>query len=297
MEEKPLISIITLNYNQTDVTCAFLESTRMLTYDRFETIIVDNGSKTDPTEQITRGNYPNVRIIVCDENLGFAGGNNVGMRAAKGDFIFLLNDDTEVTSNLIESVLKPFYSDEKVGVVSPKIKFHYSPDTIQYAGFRRMNPYTGRTKMIGNGECDTGQYDVLMETYGSHGAAMMLKREVIEQVGMFAEEFFLYYEEWDWSARIRRAGYKILYQPEAVVYHKESMTVGKESTLKVYYQTRNRILYMKRNTTKRQFFIFSLFFVFLAVPKAIIKYLSYFQFQHALAYIRGAFWKSKLSIL
>lgn len=290
MKDKPLISIITLNYNQPDVTCAFLESTRKLTFGRFEIIVVDNGSRISSAGQIERENYPNTRVIVTEKNLGFAGGNNFGMREAKGEYIFLLNNDTEVTPDLIELTLKPFLKDAKVGVVSPKIKFFNSPNTIQYAGFEQMNPYTGRSKMIGGKEVDCGQHDVPGETYGAHGAAMMIRKRVIEEVGMFAENFFLYYEEWDWSTRIRKAGYKVFYQPEAVVYHKESMTVGKKSTLKVYYQTRNRILYMKRNTGRLQFFVFILFFALFVVPKHGIIYLVSLQFQHLKAFLKGIVW-------
>ena len=289
MKGRPLVSIIALNYNQTDVTCAFLESTKMLTYDHFETIVVDNASTIDPTEQIEQGNYPNVRLIVCKENLGFTGGNNLGMREAKGDYVFIVNNDTEVTPDLLEKLLQPF-EDERVGVVSPKIKFHHHPDIIQYAGFHPMNPYTGRTGAVGSREVDHGQHDVPGETFGAHGAAMMVKREVLEKVGMFAETFFIYYEEWDWSSRIRRAGYKIFYQPEATIYHKESITMGKESAIKAYYHTRNRILYMRRNSTERQFAFFTLFLVCFVIPKAVVNYIRRWQFKHLKAFISGVVW-------
>ena len=295
MNKSPLVSLIALNYNQTDITCAFLESTKNLAYTNFETIIIDNASDVDPTEQIKKGSYPNVQVIVSKKNLGFTGGNNLGMRKAKGDFVFIVNNDTEVTPALIDLVLAPFYQDEKIGVVSPKIKFYDHPNVIQYAGFHPMNPYTGRTDTVGGRQEDNGQYDEPGETNGAHGAAMMVKREVIEKVGMFADNFFIYYEEWDWSARIRRAGYKIFYQPQAVIFHKESMTMGKESAIKAYYHTRNRILYMRRNTKKVQFLIFAIFFTFFAVPKSIIKYVKRFQFKHLKAFIKGIIWNFKTS--
>ena len=293
MNARPLVSIIALNYNQTDVTCAFLESTKMLTYDHFETIVVDNASTVDPTEQIERGKYPNVRLIVCGKNWGFTGGNNLGMREAKGDYVFIVNNDTEVTPDLLEQLLQPFAQHERVGVVSPKIKFHHHPDIIQYAGFRPMNPFTGRTGAVGSREVDHGQHDVPGETYGAHGAAMMVKREVIEKVGMFAETFFIYYEEWDWSSRIRRAGYKIFYQPKATIYHKESITMGKESAIKAYYHTRNRILYMRRNSEKRQFMVFVLFLVCFIIPKSIVNYLRRWQLKHLKAFMNGVIWNLK----
>lgn len=290
MKKKPLVSIIALNYNQTDVTCAFLESTKKLTYDCFETIVIDNASTVDPSEQIKKGNYPNMRLIVSEKNLGFTGGNNLGMREAKGDYLFIVNNDTEVTPDLLENLLSPFAQDEQIGVVSPKIKFFDHPDIIQYAGFHPMNPFTGRTGAVGSREVDQGQHDTPGETYGAHGAAMMVKREVIKKVGMFAEKFFIYYEEWDWSSRIRRAGYKIFYQSEATIYHKESITMGKESAIKAYYHTRNRILYMRRNSKNGQLMVFMLFLICFIIPKSVVNYLRRLQFKHLKAFADGVVW-------
>ena len=293
MADLPLVSIITLNFNQTAATCAFLESTKTLTYPRFEIIVIDNGSAVDPTEQIEAGKYPHTRLIIAGRNLGFTGGNNLGMQKAKGEYIFLVNDDTEVTPDLLEKLLAPFERDEWVGVVSPKIKFYDHPTIIQYAGFRSMNPFTGRTGAEGNQEVDRGQHDTSGETYGAHGAAMMIKREVIEKVGTFADIFFLYYEEWDWSARIRRAGYKIFYQAEATIYHKESLSIGKASAVKTYYLTRNRILYMRRNSSRVELLAFFSFLVCFSIPKALICYTCTLRFKHLRAFIRGVAWNVK----
>ena len=290
MQQPPLVSIITLNYNQLAVTCEFLESTRHLTYSNYEILVCDMASTEDPTEVISSKNFPNTRILVSKQNLGFAGGNNWGMSYAKGDFIFIVNNDTELPPNLLELLLQPFYKDETIGVVSPKIKFYFAPNVIQYAGFNPMNPYTGRTSEIGNKEEDRGQYDVSGYTNGAHGCAMMVKREVAEKVGKFPEKFFLYYEEWDWSARIQRAGYKIWYNAEAVVYHKESMSVGKQNPMKVYYHTRNRILYMRRNASKFQLVSFYFFFMFLTVPKSLAGYIKNRQFEHLKFFLKGIAW-------
>ncbi|WP_206614412.1 glycosyltransferase family 2 protein [Chitinophaga barathri] len=287
---QPLVSVIALNYNQTAVTCEFLESTKLLTYRNFETIIVDNGSKVNPTEALNAGNYPNLKIILSDKNLGFTGGNNLGMKHAKGDFIFIVNNDTEVTPDLIERLLEPFYEDATIGVVCPKIRFFHNPNIIQYAGFHKMNLLTGRTWAVGSKEEDNGQHDGEGPTHCAHGAAMMVKKEVIEKVGMFADKFFIYYEESDWSARIIRAGYKIYYNGKGLIFHKESITMGKESAVKVYYHTRNRILYMRRNTNKLQLTGFLLFFTFLTFPKSVLRYTLKGQFEHLKSFLRGTFW-------
>lgn len=268
----PLISLITINYNQTVVTCDLLESTRSLTYPRFEIIVVDNGSREDPTESIQRGNYPNVTVVVSPENLGFSGGNNLGIRHAQGDYYFLLNNDTIVTPNLLDQLLAPFYQDSTIGVTCPKIRFYDQPTIIQYAGYHPLNQYTGRTWAIGLMEPDLGQHDQPGMTYFAHGAAMLVSRDVLERAGSLDDSFFLYYEELDWSARIRRAGFQIYYQAEALIYHRESMSVGKANSLKVYYHTRNRLWFMRRNVAGMPLLIFYLYYFGIALPKALVQY-------------------------
>ena len=287
---EPFISIITLNYNQTDVTCAFLESTKKLRYSNYEILVCDMDSKVDPTKQILAGNYPNTRLLLRKENLGFAGGNNWGMRQANGDFMFIVNNDTEVTDTLLNKLLQPFLEDETIGVTCPKIMFFDQPNVIQYAGFYPMNNYTGRVDTVGYMEEDKGQRNTSGPTHGAHGCAMLVKREVIEKVGMFPEKFFLYYEEWDWSARIMKAGYKIWYTADAVIYHKESMSVGKSNPLKVYYHTRNRILYMRRNVGLGQLLVFSAFFTFFTLPKNVIRFLLNKQYTQLRYFLKGATW-------
>jgi GT2 family glycosyltransferase len=289
-DQQPFISIITLNYNQTEVTCAFLESTRNLRYRNYEILVCDMASAVDPTPLVMAGNYPNTRLLLSKDNLGFAGGNNWGMRQATGDFVFIVNNDTEVTPDLLDRLLEPFYADETIGVTCPKIKYFDHPSLIQYAGFNPMNKFTGRTTSIGTLEEDKGQYDVSGPTFGAHGCAMMVKRDVLTNVGMFPEKFFLYYEEWDWSARILKAGYKIWYTAPAVIYHKESVSVGKNNPMKVYYHTRNRILYMRRNAGFFQLTVFILFFVFFTLPKNTLMYLVKKQFTHLRYFLKGVFW-------
>jgi GT2 family glycosyltransferase len=290
MRHAPLISIITINYNQTDTTCAFLESARHLTYPNYELLIVDNASAESPVEQITQGQYPNVKIIRNEKNLGFTGGNNVGIAAATGDYLFIVNNDTELTPNLLERLLEPFQADERVGVTCPKIRYFYNRDVIQYAGYRPLNKLTGQTGAVGTHEVDHGQYNHSGPTCFAHGCAMMVRREVIERVGRFAERFFLYYEELDWSQRIQNAGYLIYYQASALIYHKESVSVGKTNPLKVYYLTRNRILFMRRNTNRVQLTIFYAFFLCFALPKHSFVYSINGQFAYLKAIWRGTWW-------
>jgi GT2 family glycosyltransferase len=283
----PLVSIITLNYNQAAVTKEFLESSRNLTYPNYEILVCDMASFTDPETVFNPRDYPRTTLLKSPKNLGFAGGNNWAMRQGKGDYFFIVNNDTELTPDLLTQLLAPFSQDPAIGVTCPKIKYFAQPDTIQYAGFNPMNPVTGRTSTVGDLQKDHGQYDTSGSTFGAHGCAMMVKRSVIEKTGMFPEKFFLYYEEWDWSARIRKAGFVIWYTAGATIYHKESMSVGKENPMKAYYHTRNRILYMRRNSSPLQLAGFSAFFAFVAMPKAIAGYVLHRQFPQLRNFLKG----------
>ncbi|HLX93379.1 MAG TPA: glycosyltransferase family 2 protein [Puia sp.] len=287
---QPLISIITLNYNQTTTTCQFLDSTKKLTYRNFEILVCDMASAIDPTDEIAAGNYPQTRLLLSKKNLGFAAGNNWGMKQAKGEFFFIVNNDTEVTEDLLGNLLKPFLDDPSIGVTCPKICYFSEPDTIQYAGFNPMNPFTGRVHVIGEGERDRGQYDQSRTTSAAHGCAMLVKREVIGKTGMFPERFFLYYEEWDWSARIIKAGYSIWYVANAKILHKESMSVGKNNPMKVFYHTRNRILYMRRNTNLIQLVVFTAFFILFTIPKTTIIFLAKGELTQLKYFYKGVFW-------
>lgn len=290
MKTAPLISLITLNYNQAGVTCALLESVRHLTYPNIEVIVVDNHSAQNPTQFIQERNFANTRVIVNDENRGFAGGNNVGIREAAGDFFLFLNNDTEVTPDLIERLLEPFGEDVSIGVTCPKIRYHQQPTVIQYAGYTPLSAYTGRAWSIGSHQVDEGQFDRAGVTHFAHGAAMLVKRAVVEQAGLMPELYFLYYEELDWSRRIQQAGYRVYYQPSALVYHKESITVGKANPLKVYYQTRNRILFMRRNAAPLPLLIFVIYYTVLALPKAIFTYGVNGQWPFLRALLNGVGW-------
>ena len=161
---------------------------------------------------------------------------------------------------------------------------------IQYAGYTPLNTYTGQAWAIGSHQQDRGQFDQSGPTHFAHGAAMLVKREVIERAGLMPDLYFLYYEELDWCCRIRQAGYTIYYQSSALVYHKESMTVGKGNPLKVYYQTRNRILFMRRNVSGLPLLIFVIYYSLFAFPKAIFTYILNRQFSFLRALLNGVGW-------
>src|SRR5690606_37688682 len=213
----PLVSIITINYNQAKLTCELLASLRQLTYPSVEIIVVDNHSSEDPSR--IAHEFPEVQLIVSPVNLGFAGGNNLGIQASKGEYLLFLNNDTEVDGGFLEPLVALFRANPQAGAASPKLIYYNSGNTIQYAGSSRIDPFTGRSKRIGWMEKDRGQHDQLRETELAHGAAMMVPRTVVDRVGMMPEFFFLYYEEVDWCESIKRAGYRIFFVPDSRVYH------------------------------------------------------------------------------
>ncbi len=291
--ENPLVSIITVNYNQIQVTTELFESLRNISFRDFEIILVDNGSREDSSKLIAE-NYPEVNLIVSKENLGFSGGNNLGIRASKGDYLFFINNDAEVTENSIETLLQLFNTIPQLGIVSPQIcydpKMTNNQKIIQYVGATHVHPVTARNEILGEKEVDKGQYIEPKETAYVHGAAMMTTREVIENVGAMPEEFFLYYEELDWSEQIRNAGYKVYVEPNALVFHKESMAVGKNSTLKTYYHTRNRIFFVRRNRSWGQIVLFYIFMFLFTIPKNTLMFLKNGEWDHIKAFYKGIWW-------
>ncbi|WP_460639842.1 glycosyltransferase family 2 protein [Larkinella harenae] len=284
---KPLISLITINYNQTQMTLDFLRSSGTLAYDNYEIIVVDNASREDPTEAIDRLRLRHVRVVRSTTNLGFAGGNNLGMAHARGDYFFIVNNDTEMSPDLLNQLLVPFTLNSAIAVTSPKIKYFHQRDLIQYAGYTPMNMWTMKGHPIGSGHKDDGQFDQPGYTNFAHGCAMMVSRRAVHKVGGFARTFFLYYEELDWSQRIKNAHFLIYYQSTAVIYHKESASVGRDNPLKVYYMTRNRLLYIRRHGTWMQQLVFSLYFLHCVVPKHTASYLRQGRFKHWYAFLRG----------
>lgn len=271
-----MVSIITVNYNQPEVTCQLIESVRRQPYRDAEVIVVDNGSQKAPFAPFA-ARYPEIIFINSSENLGFAGGNNLGIQAARGDYFFFVNNDAELTADTIPTLLAAFEQVPNIGAISPRLC--YWPDTanthdiIQYAGTTPVHPMTARNRTIGERETDHGQYHVPPHpTAYTHGAAMMVPRAVVERIGSWPTEFFLYYEELDWCEQIRRAGYEIYIAPAALVYHKESLTVGQESPLKTYYLNRNRILFMRRNRGWASWVAFLPFLALITVPKNLLTY-------------------------
>lgn len=265
------VSVITVNYNGLHDTCEMIASFRQHETFPYEMIVVDNGSLKAEAAEIKR-RYPEVKIVE-NTNTGFAGGNNAGLSVAEGDYLFFINNDTLIKEPILHALVQRLQADPANGGVSPMIKFTEAPDTLQYAGFTPLTPITLRNTSIGFMQKDGIRFRTAYETASLHGAAMMVSRKVLQQAGPMTEVYFLFYEELDWSARMLQAGYKLWYEPAAVVYHKESMTARKDTPLREFYLSRARLLYARRNVSGFKKLLSILYICCIAAPKKSLIYL------------------------
>lgn len=280
-----MISFITVNYNNPQVTMELLQSLEPIKKADWEVIVVDNGSREDPGAVLLE-RFPWIVYLRSEHNLGFAGGNNLGIRHASGHYLFFINNDTELREDIATPLAETMARDPQIGIACPVI-YHYDDTTrVQYAGFTAMHPVTGRNSCLQ--EVPGGK--TVQLTHYPHGAAMMLSRNAIEKAGMMPEEYFLYYEEHDWAARVKKQGLKVVVHTGLKIYHKESMATGKIGELKVYFLTRNRILYMRWNAPHTTLVFFWLFFLLVALPKNLWAFLRQKDYANARAFVAGIRW-------
>lgn len=235
----PLVSIIILNYNGKDFLEACLESVFQTDYPKFEVILVDNASTDNSLELIKHLFRKETRLKVVEnsENLGFAEGNNVGLCYANGKYIVLLNIDTVTESSWLKELVSTMERDSTIGAAQSKLLKLDDKEIIDSAG--DIVDYYGTSAMIGGSwrERDTGQYDSLREIFSARGAAIILRKKIVDKIGLFDPDFFLSYEDVDLGWRIRLHGYKIVFVPNSVVYH----AVGPVSFAKIFHNEKNRI--------------------------------------------------------
>ena len=244
----PRVLIITLCYNGIADTLACLRSLGYLDYprNRLDILVLDNGS-LDGTPTAVHVAFPDVTVIENGANLGFAAGNNVGLRYALThgyDYALLLNNDTEAAPDFLIQMIVTAETDPMIGAVGPTIYYHAQPDVIWSAGgwidWRR-----GTSTMRGIGEVDRGQYPTATEVDFVTGCALLIRREALERAGVLDERFFMYYEETEWCVRIRRAGFRILHEPTAHLWHKIPLADRVDKPSVAYYMTRNRLLFLR----------------------------------------------------
>lgn len=246
----PNVAIVVLNWNGADDTLACLDSLAALTYPNFEVVVMDNGS-TDDSASLIRMSFPKIRLIETGANLGFAEGNNVGIRAALeagADYVLLLNNDTIVAPDLLEAFAEAAAHNPDGGMFSAKIYYHAEPTKLWYAGAKWLSSKQC-FEHVGIGEIDYGKrYEAIAETDYASGCALFVSAVVIGKLGLMDPKFFLTYEETDWCYRARAAGYRVLFVPSAKVWHKVSASFGGvESPLQLYFYSRNILLWAERH--------------------------------------------------
>jgi len=249
MLEKPKVFAITLNWNGKKLLDDCFSSLLGTDYPNFEVVMVDNGS-TDGSVEFVRYKYPQVHTIKTGRNLGYSGGFNIGLDYAfnkkEAEYVLVINNDVKVDKKVVSELLKVAETDEKIGFVTGKVYYFDRPDIFQTVG-KKEDPIRWNGGHIGNKEKDVGQYDAVCERAFADDIFTLIRREMYKKTGGYDTTFFLQSEEYDWQARAKNLGYKIMYTPYAKIWHKESMTLGKASPLKAYYDARNPMLVILRH--------------------------------------------------
>jgi GT2 family glycosyltransferase len=237
MKHLPLISTVILNWNGKEYLYPCLQSVKGQTYPNIEIILVDNAS-TDGSVDYIKNLFPDLRLFINHKNMGYGGGNNRGISEARGRYIFVLNSDTEIEKECVEALWRCIETGLRIGVTTPKIVLYDRRDTIDAAG---LTIYPDGLS-IGRGRLEPQEkYNQREEVFFGSGCASLFRKEMLEEIGLFDEDFFAYAEDTDLGWRARLARWKSYYVPEAVVYHHHSKKFGTYSPLKAFLVERNRI--------------------------------------------------------
>jgi GT2 family glycosyltransferase len=245
----PKVSVILLNLNAYEDTRDCLNSLRRVRYSNLEIILVDNGSTDDSLGRL-QAEFPEVVALRSGDNLGFAGGNNLGIEQAlrgEADYVLLLNNDTVVDSGFLSALVATGETRPDVGVLGPKIFYFSDPERIWYAG-GRLRYGTGACRHVGLNEMDRdGRFSATGDTPFVTGCAMMVKSAVLRQAGLLDARLFVYWEDTDFCSRVTEMGYRCMFVPNSLVWHKVSRTCGRETPFTLYLHTRNHLSWVAKH--------------------------------------------------
>lgn len=256
----PLVYLLILNYKGYDDTCECIESLLEIQYSNCKLLIIDNDSQ-DGSEERLRERYPDIEIIQTHKNLGFAGGNNVGIKYAmdkSADYIGILNNDIIVDKNFLNVLVSTMESDKEIGIIGPAVCDYNNRGKVISAG-AKMSLLTGEGVYIYvNEDYANISRNVIMCDY-VNGCCMLVSADTINKVGYLPEIYFMYFEETEWCLKARKCGLKVVCDTSSVIWHKESAAIGDDSPLKQYYLSRNRVLFIKRNANFFQKLVFNIY--------------------------------------
>lgn len=254
-KSKPKVLVLILSYNGKELLEDSVSTYLANDYPNFEVVVIDNGS-SDGTKEYVEKSFPEARVIRLENNRGYSGGFNFGLDYAfvqqKADYVLITNNDVKVDKKIVSALTEVASSDEKIGFVTGKAYYYDKPDTLQSTG-KYEDPVRWNGEHIGLREVDKGQYDQVSERFFIDDIFMMVSRQLYEAVGGYDTTFFFQAEEYDWQARGKAAGFKIMYTPHAKLWHKESMTIGKQSASKAYYDARNPMLVILKHKSPDYF--------------------------------------------
>jgi GT2 family glycosyltransferase len=256
MADRPLVYCIVLNFNGALDTIECLESLRRITYGNCRTIIVDNGSSDGSAAEIT-GTFPDLPLILTGKNLGYAAGNNIGMRRALEQgaaYICILNNDTVVDPGFLEPLIDRMEQDRAIGIAGPKVCEYRDHAVIQATG-SRANLFLGTFPQLNKGANRDAVHGLIAADYVG-GACMLASRGTIAAIGMMPEHYFLFFEETEWCHTAKLHHFDVVCVCDSVVYHKGAQATGKIHGIQDYYMTRNQIIFEKRNATGPQLAVF-----------------------------------------
>jgi len=284
----PRVMLIVLNWNGLADTLECLDSLMHLDYPAYEVVVVDNGS-TDGSVEVISDRFPGVTLIENNENLGYAEGNNRGISyalKAGADYVLVLNNDTVLCQDLLTHLVRVAEADSRVGAVGPKIYYHMQPHRIWFAG-GMIDWQRGFTVNLGADEDDAGQFEEVKSVDFLAGCALLIRRETWEDVGPFDSRYFMYWEETDWCTRVRRAGYDLLFVPQAKMWHKVSTIAQSQSSRVLYYMTRNRFFFFYKHVISPCKRVAILARHCWGVFRAITRFLRRGEYEQSQALIRG----------
>ena len=245
----PLVYVVVLNWNRKDDTIECIDSLIGMSYPNFRTVVVDNGS-SDGSVEALKARFPTLEILANSENLGYAAGNNVGIRFALqqgAGYVLILNNDTVVDQHLLTRLVEVGEANPQVGILAPKVYLYGDKHRIASAGSRKRWFPPGRISIIGLGKEDSIVYDREREIEYATGCAVLVKRKVFEEVGLFDPTYFAYWEDYDFCRRVGERGYKIFYVPNAKMWHKVSTSTQGDSWTKWYHIARSTVHFYRKN--------------------------------------------------